>query len=215
MKVLKRSWTQEEDTALLALIKRIGVGKWQVITNLLEIEYKIMGRTGKQCRERWLNHLNPEVNKGPWTQEEEEQLFMLRKAFGHKWKLIAQNMPGRSDNEVKNHFYKKVRKNLRHYNKTHEIQIKGNLETILLNPEYEAMLVTAPKQLVVVEEARERTCLPSFAEYEDQGSTDWETDTTCEERFVTGNMISPMDMISPSMMLSSSFSDVMTKLRQN
>lgn len=119
MKIQKRSWTQEEDTALLALIKLIGVGKWQQITQALEIDYEIMGRTGKQCRERWLNHLHPDVNKGPWSQEEETQLFLLRKAFGHKWKQIAENMPGRTDNEVKNHFYKKVRKNLRHYNKTH------------------------------------------------------------------------------------------------
>ncbi|EOD27550.1 hypothetical protein EMIHUDRAFT_58392, partial [Emiliania huxleyi CCMP1516] len=57
----------------------------------------------KQCRERWRNHLRPELNKGDWTVEEDE--------FSTKWAQISElYMPLRTDNDIKNRWNSIVRK---------------------------------------------------------------------------------------------------------
>lgn len=82
------------------------------------------GRSGKQCRERfckilyrWHNHLNPKINKSPWSEEEEKILFRTHQEHGNRWKKIADELPGRTDNDIKNKFYSTMRKKLRKINK--------------------------------------------------------------------------------------------------
>lgn len=58
----KKIWTQEEDELLLKLIDQYGPTKWSVIASFMD------NRQGKQCRERWHNHLNPSILKDPWTE---------------------------------------------------------------------------------------------------------------------------------------------------
>jgi len=60
------------------------------------------GRIGKQCRERWFNHLDPAVSKEPWAVDEDTRLTTLVAQHGPRWKLVSQSMPGRSENSVKN-----------------------------------------------------------------------------------------------------------------
>ena len=60
------------------------------------------GRLGKQVRERWYNHLDPLLNKGPWTPREDARLVELQARFGNKWVKIAEHMKGRSENGIKN-----------------------------------------------------------------------------------------------------------------
>lgn len=94
----KGSWTAEEDAMLISKHAAFG-RKWSKISDFLP------GRAGKQCRERFVNHLDPNLKKGAeWTDDEEAILISLHKNHGNKWTLIANQLHGRSDNDVKNHF---------------------------------------------------------------------------------------------------------------
>lgn len=84
---------------------------------MMEVEYGVCGRTGKQCRERWHNKLNPDINGDEWDPAEEQLLFHYHDLHGNKWARIAQYLPRRSDNCIKNHFYSTLRKAFRGVNR--------------------------------------------------------------------------------------------------
>ncbi|KAF9961767.1 hypothetical protein BGZ72_002006 [Mortierella alpina] len=95
---VKGPWTEEEDRKLSELVEEYGPEKWVFIAS------KIGSRTGKQCRERWHNHLDPQINKTPFTPEEDMRILELYNQMGSKWAEMAKHMPGRPDNAIKNHF---------------------------------------------------------------------------------------------------------------
>ena len=72
---------------------------------------------GLYLKQRWYNHLDPNINKKEWTIEEERIIFQAHKQFGNKWADISKHLEGRTDNSVKNHFYSTLRKSLRRINK--------------------------------------------------------------------------------------------------
>lgn len=70
------------------------------------------GRIGKQCRERWHNHLDPTIKKEKWSQEEDRAILQLHSSVGNRWCEIAKQLPGRTDNAIKNRFNSKLKKHI-------------------------------------------------------------------------------------------------------
>jgi hypothetical protein len=94
--LIKGAFTVQEDQIIREFVQVNGPRAWGKIVTVLP------HRSPKQCRERWSNNLSPDVDKGPWTSEEDLIIFDSFKKFGPKWSLIAQFIDGRTDNAVKN-----------------------------------------------------------------------------------------------------------------
>ncbi|KAJ3694539.1 hypothetical protein LUZ60_010019 [Juncus effusus] len=107
--LVKGPWSKEEDEMIVKMVHKYGPKKWSTIAQHLP------GRIGKQCRERWHNHLNPNINKEAWTQEEEIMLIHAHNIHGNKWAELTKYLPGRTDNAIKNHWNSSVRKKINSY----------------------------------------------------------------------------------------------------
>ncbi|EFC44400.1 hypothetical protein NAEGRDRAFT_79798 [Naegleria gruberi] len=104
--VIKGSWSEIEDEKLLQLVKKHGPKRWSFIASHLE------GRVGKQCRERYLNHLDPKIKKNAWTEEEDSIIIEMHEKHGNQWAKISKFLEGRTANAIKNHWNSTLSKRL-------------------------------------------------------------------------------------------------------
>lgn len=101
--IQKSNWSKREDEELIRLIREGGTKQWSNIAIELNQNLQVQ-RNGKQCRERWVNFLNPEIKRDPFSLEEDLLILQKRLDIGNKWSEIIKQMPGRTENNVKNRF---------------------------------------------------------------------------------------------------------------
>lgn len=105
MEMRRGPWTVEEDLMLMNYVANHGEGRWNSLARCAGLK-----RTGKSCRLRWLNYLRPDVRRGNITLEEQLLILELHSRWGNRWSKIAQHLPGRTDNEIKNYWRTRVQK---------------------------------------------------------------------------------------------------------
>nr|CAB3496112.1 unnamed protein product [Digitaria exilis] len=98
-------WTVEEDILLMNYVASHGEGRWNSLARSAGLK-----RTGKSCRLRWLNYLRPDLRRGNITPQEQLLILELHSRWGNRWSKIAQHLPGRTDNEIKNYWRTRVQK---------------------------------------------------------------------------------------------------------
>ncbi|KAJ9180398.1 hypothetical protein P3X46_008647 [Hevea brasiliensis] len=107
-KLRKGLWSPEEDEKLLNYITKHGHGCWSSVPKLAGLQ-----RCGKSCRLRWINYLRPDLKRGAFSQQEENLIIELHSVLGNRWSQIAAQLPGRTDNEIKNLWNSSIKKKLR------------------------------------------------------------------------------------------------------
>ncbi|CAM6031050.1 unnamed protein product [Sphagnum balticum] len=105
--IRKGAWTAEEDEKLRVYVETNGTGHWRSVGKKAGLQ-----RCGKSCRLRWTNYLRPDIRHGSFTSDEEDLIVKLHATHGSRWSLIAAKMPGRTDNDIKNHWNTRLKKKL-------------------------------------------------------------------------------------------------------
>ncbi|KAL8038302.1 hypothetical protein ABFX02_11G097900 [Erythranthe guttata] len=104
----KGPWTCDEDKKLINFILNNGQCCWRSLPKLAGLL-----RCGKSCRLRWTNYLRPDVKRGLLSEYEEQMVIDLHAKLGNRWSKIASHLPGRTDNEIKNHWNTHIKKKLK------------------------------------------------------------------------------------------------------
>lgn len=103
IKCRRRIFSAEDDSMLRTIVIQKGIHDWH------EVAKCMVDKTARQCRDRWVNYLSPDISFLPWTREEDETIVKLVNELGTKWVRISRVIPGRSDNSIKNRWYSGLR----------------------------------------------------------------------------------------------------------
>jgi hypothetical protein len=117
-RLVKGCWTREEDETIVSYVKEHGDKDWAKLALLLE------SRTGKQCRERYRNHLDTSVNHCQWTADEDSLLAQLHERYGNAWTKLSPFFQGRTDNCIKNRWNSTVKKRMERMEKGQPLVLK-------------------------------------------------------------------------------------------
>ena len=116
-------FTHEEDIKLCQLVLTFGEGNWR------KISYYFQTRNERQCKDRWMNFLSPNINKGEWTKEEDKILMDKYMEIGSQWKVISKYLKGRTHVSIRNRFQRLKRNNaFDKYEKSKDNERKSNIE---------------------------------------------------------------------------------------
>ncbi|KAK4718350.1 hypothetical protein R3W88_016688 [Solanum pinnatisectum] len=103
----KGVWSPEEDKKLIDYITKYGIWNWSQMP-----KFAGLSRSGKSCRLRWMNYLRPDLKRGPFHPKETQTVIRMYQSLGCRWSAIAKELPGRTDNEIKNFYHTHLKKRL-------------------------------------------------------------------------------------------------------
>ncbi|KAE8654838.1 Transcription factor MYB51 [Hibiscus syriacus] len=146
----KGTWTPEEDRKLTAYVTRYGCWNWRQLP-----KYAGLARCGKSCRLRWLNYLRPNIKRGNFSRKEEETIIRLHESLGNRWSAIAAELPGRTDNEVKNHWHTTLKKRFKQKSSTPKDGKDKNedpeIQGTKLNNNANRLVISSPNPPLILE----------------------------------------------------------------
>jgi hypothetical protein len=117
--IVKGAFTPDEDRQICCYVSMNGPHNWAGLTEILP------HRSSKQCRERWFNHLDPNIQKLPWSEEEDTLIYQQFRLHGGRWSVMAKLLPGRTDNAIKNRFHSSISKRIKYNSNGEEFLVSG------------------------------------------------------------------------------------------